>query len=143
MKKLLGWPFLLLLTACAGGAPFVVKDAPSSVESRLYVYRPFQIGQMGAYPTVSLDGKQIGQLKNSGFLTLATSPGQHILGFYRQGRFHWPYAERDYPVTTNAGKTSYYKLETYLQGRTGYSYSLRPVKEATALKELASLKESK
>lgn len=143
MKKLLGWSFLLLLTACAGGAPFVVKNAPSSVESRLYVYRPFQFGQSATYPTVSMDGKQIGQLKNSGFLTLVTSPGQHNLGFYGQSRFQWPYAERDYPITTNAGKTSYYKLETYLQGRTGYSYSLRQVKEATALKEMASLKESK
>jgi hypothetical protein len=105
MRNLLLLILLTLLGGCsATGKPFVRLDNPGEKEARLYVYRPAHLAQSGIYPTVSLDSKPVGDLKNGGYLTFLVPSGNHSLSF--SGSFvQWMYGDRTYPISVDGSRT--------------------------------------
>ena len=138
---------VVLLSACAAtGKPFIRADNPSEQEARLYVYRPTHFIQGAIYPTVYLDSKAVGELKNGGYLTLVVTPGEHLVTL-AGGFLQWGHSSRTYHVSLEPGRTYYYKLDPNMRGegnRTimGYSFG-RVEEENAAIAQLQSLNESR
>lgn len=142
---------LALLTGCsAGGKQFAGIEAPATGFAKVYIYRPSAFIQSGIYPDIELDSKLVGKLKNGGFLALQVSPGEHTLaitGNYLQ----WSHPNRSFPLTFEAGKTYYYKLQPFVSGggvvggvylaNHGYSFA-QITDEEIAVSELSKLHES-
>ena len=138
---------VVLLGACAAtGKPFVRADNPSEQEARLYVYRPSHFIQGGVYPTVYLDSKAVGDLKDGGYLTLVAAPGEHLVTL-AGSFFQWGHSSRTYRVSLEPARTYYYKLDPYMRGEgnrilMGYSFG-RVEEENAAIAQLQSLNESR
>ena len=145
LKKLCLIALCAGLGACAaGGRPFVKAEPPAANEARVYVYRPAHLQQSGTYPTVSLDGKPVGGLKNGGFLALSMPAGDHVFTF-DGGFLQWGHRARDYQFTVAGGAVHYYKLDPSMNGdgnRIRFGYGFGPVSEATARAEMQGLNES-
>ncbi len=123
-----------VLSACASGEAFVGLKKPDEGKSRVYAYRTFNLLQSGIYPSVHLDSKPVGKLKNGGYFTFPVSPGMHTMSL--SGDFiQWHYKDYSFPVAIEPNKTYFYRLKTI--SNTGYTFA--PVDEEEALEALKKL----
>lgn len=149
------WTFGLscvLLSGCSATGPkFQGLEKPDSNTGEIVVYRPdrFVRGGVGYY--VHLDGKEVGLLKNSGFMSLATTPGTHVVlmkaGF--QDLFR---NAANAQVTLDVGERKFLRFEPSITGipivlpnaafvPVGFGFIAVP--EGQAVVELQNLNQSK
>ena len=144
---------LTLLSGCgAGGAKFSGLENPAKDMAQVYIYRPSAFVQSGNFPDVALDGKEIGQLKNGGFLRFNAPAGKHTISL-SGNMMQWIHRDANIPVTLKAGETNFYKLTVSMGGSgSGVNIGFGQVHgfgfvqitdENVALKDLSELNDSK
>ena len=138
MRNILRMSLMIILagalSACATGEKFVGLEKPDEGKSRVYAYRTFDLLQSGIYPSIHLDSKLVGKLKNGGYFSFSVSPGMHTVSL--SGDFlQWHYKDHSFPVAIEPNKTYFYRLKTI--SNTGYTFT--PVEEEEAMKALKKL----
>ena len=137
---------LTLLTGCAASGPlFEGVVPPDKGMTTLYVYRPNNIKLGGSYPMTIIDGKEMGYLKNGGYIRADLDPGKHKIQLRKS--FNWSTTlTTDLDMERN--KIYYLKLLVDVDGSIGsdhagkavvshkYYRAIAFVKEAQAIKEL-------
>ncbi len=145
MRYMLAAVAAILLTACAAtGKAFVPAESPGDKLARIYIYRPAYFLQSAIFPSISVDGKAVGDLKNGGFITFLIPPGAHTLSL-SGSFFQWGHPARQYQFSAESGRLQYFKLDPNIRGNgfvTTYGYRFGEVKEGTALEELSKLNQS-
>ncbi len=145
MRYLLAAITAIFLTACAAtGKAFIPAESPGKELARIYIYRPAYLLQSGIFPSISVDEKPVGDLKNGGFVTFLVPAGQHTLSL-SGSFFQWGHPTRQYPIVAEAGRIQYYKLDPNVRGNgfvTTYGYGFGEINEGPALEDLAKLNQS-
>ena len=152
MRGLLITAALAFLSSCgAGGAKFSGLEKPKESMAQVYIYRPSAFVQSGNFPDVALDGNEIGQLKNGGFLHFNAPAGKHTINL-SGNVMQWIHKDANIPVTLKAGETNFYKLTVSMGGSGGgvnigfgqvHSFGFVQIKdENVVLEDLKKLKES-
>lgn len=141
----------ILLVACSATGPrFDAHNADmvSSNDSHIYLFRNSAFMESGTYPIVMLDGKEVGELRNGGFLLMKTKPGPHLITVQSGGlsRGQWIYAPKGIGVDAAPGTRRYVQLSLVTvgisQNTTYRAVELSVVAEADALKKLTALRQS-
>lgn len=139
----------LLLTACSATGPrfdMNKTEAVSSTDSHLYMFRESAFIESGTYPVVIVDGKEIGELRNGGYLRTVVKPGFHRIVVQSGGlvRGQWIHSPKQMQLKTAPGTRSYVQLSLRTTGSSGNtiyrSASVAEVSEADAQKKLAELR---
>lgn len=98
----------------ATGARFDLTkaEAVSSKESQLYIFRESAFIESGTYPVVLLDGKEIGDLRNGGYIVTKLTPGPHELLVQSGGilRGQWIHSPKRLSFDTEPGKRHYIQV---------------------------------
>lgn len=146
LSLILATPVLALLHGCgATGARFQALQSPPADAALVYLYRPSNLGGYGAFPTVHIGGKPVGELKDGGYLLVTLPPGEHALTLPRSGL--WPYDGKEIPLRVAAGRRYFFRLMTTVESRGASAYqhvaTMRLVNEAQALPEIVGLNESR
>ncbi|MDQ6989343.1 MAG: DUF2846 domain-containing protein [Mariprofundaceae bacterium] len=137
---------LAMLGGCgAGGAKFSGLEQIADNSAQVYIYRPSSFIQSANYPDLALDGQEIGQLKNGGYLRFTVPAGEHNLSVTGNVMM-WIHRDRNVPLKLEAGKTYFYKLTVTLNNSStggvnigfgqshGYGfYQIKDEKEALAV----------
>lgn len=76
---------MLLVSACATGPRFSYS-APSTTESKIYLYRTYRFAGSAASPNIYLDGQLVGKLPAGGYVLMPVTPGGHEVTIGRLGR---------------------------------------------------------
>lgn len=129
---------LTLLAGCAAsGSKFEQIQSFSDETTTIYVMRQWAFGGGATCPDIYLNGKEIGCLKNGGFIRAEVPSGAV---YFRADYF----SDNDYETFNTAPGEIVYIEWYYNVGADGYSYSygLDIHEESTALKILKSLRES-
>jgi len=142
---------LALLSSCsAGGAKFTGLEKPTDKLAQVYIYRPSSFIQSGNFPDLALDKKEIGQLKNGGFLKFTAPAGKHALSITGNA-LQWIHPDATATLKFEAGKTYFYKLTVSMSGSGGvnvgfgqsHSFGFSQITdEKQALADLSELNES-
>lgn len=139
---------VVLLTACAAPGPKYSVEPLGPNEAAIYVYRPWRLAMGGGAPAIALDGREMGDLKNGGFLQFKVPPGEYTL----EQKYSWSWGVRASPVVVRArpGVKHYVRLEaqtsstpmgTMMAFKRGVSF--QEVPEAVAEPELKELSGSR
>jgi len=151
---------LLLCFVAAGcatppsGPRFLRAEPPDAGRARLYLYRA-DVRSSRSQLRISIDGRELGILRDGEYDTLELSPGRHSVrvGLRSLGFVAWGWNEQQ--ITIDPGKTAFLKLSVRLTeraqpagrnleiaGRTGGAVSenvyLQQQGESEALRALAS-----
>ena len=122
---------------CAARGP--LYGTPAELEagtSEIVVYRLDRFVLAAATLVVHLDGKEVARLRNAGFASIPTSPGNHELELRPPTPLHLivPINMR---AVTRPGARQYFRFEP-----STYFNDLVPVSESEALDELRELRRS-
>lgn len=72
--------WLLVLSGCsATGEHFGVLRPPSADEARFTFYRPDRLRGVNATPVVQVDDKEVGKLRNAGWISTIVRPGSYMV----------------------------------------------------------------
>ena len=77
-RNLLWITLVLVLFGCASGAKFTTSEPPSTDSARLYVFRPSSAPILYK-PTISINGTEIAELANKGYLDIELKPGTYTV----------------------------------------------------------------
>lgn len=106
----------LLLSGCsATGAKFQGLEKPDSDAGEIVVYRPDRLVRGGVAYYVHLDGKEVGMLKNAGFVALRTTPGTHVV-LMKAGLQDFFMKARTAEVVLLAGERKFLRFEPSITG---------------------------
>jgi len=122
MDVVLRWLFLpafalslLLLGGCsANGTRFQGLSAVDAGTAEIIVYRPDRFVHGGVPYYVILDDKEVGTLRNAGFMSVKPSPGQHILKV--QAGYEDLYREVKTNISVVQGERKLFRFEPSLSG---------------------------
>jgi len=134
----------LLITGCATGEKFSGLESPDKNQAKIYLYRPFNLMQSGVFPDVEIDSKEVGVLKNGGFVTFAVPAGQHTITL-SGGFLQWGHSDRNFKLDAEEGKTYFYQLDTTTRQQGTYTmvgYAFFKTEKDVAMEELVKLKAS-
>lgn len=140
------------LYGCSATGPrfdLTKTEAVSSKESQLYIFRESAFIESGTYPVVLLDGKEIGDLRNGGYITTKLTPGPHELLVQSGGmlRGQWIHSPKRLSFATEPGKRHYIQVSLRTintVGNTMYrGVVISIVPDSEALKALSELNLSK
>ncbi len=124
----------VLAAGCAAsGSQFVKPLDAAADKARVYVFRPSQLYRSGTYPTVSLNLAVVGELKDGGFISFESPPGEQELKL-AGSLFQWGLPDRTEKLKFDAGKTYYFRLRP--------GSPLEYVPPAQAQSELQGLRQS-
>lgn len=139
----------LLLSACsATGQRFDANkaEAVSSTASQVYFFREAAFIESGTYPIVIVDGKEVGELRNGGYLVAKVNPGSHQVVVQSGGlaRGQWIHRPKQLQIETASGTHHYVQVSLKTTGGSGNtiyrSAFVAEIAEADALKMLAELR---
>jgi hypothetical protein len=151
MKKIWIITIALFLQGCAiaMGPKFSGYKEIEGETAQLYILRtengkPFDqwsAGRTGHYPTMLVNGTDIGQLKRGGYLVRTVKPGPVLVE--TETSFNWPLPPHRIKLNAEAGKRYFVQLNTGFNGFSGtglvVGVSFVPVKEDIALPLLKEL----
>lgn len=135
-----------LLVACnATGPSFSGLDAAKSNQTKLYFYRPWQLLDGAAAPTVQINGEDTFDIGNGGYQDIDLSPGEYTITVKKGGVLsNWRADELTIDVPMEAGSVYFVRLGAKVDNVSGGSfisvsglYSLSLVTEKFALTELS------
>jgi len=133
-----------LVSGCASGEKFVGLESPDKNQARVYLYRPFNLMQSGVFPDVLVDSKEVGTLKNGGYLTFTVPEGLHKITL-AGGFLQWGHSDRDFALEAADGETCFYQLDTTTSQQGTYTlvgYAFFKAEKDVAMTELVKLKAS-
>lgn len=128
-----------LLGCSAAGPKFVAgeMESVSAMSSHVYILRESEFFQSGVAPLVKIDEKEVGVLRNGGYIVAKVDPGPHRI------RVEWGPVPRRFKISTEAGKRHYVRIGTETVSVSGTSFSWRvavdEIPEAKALDALSAL----
>lgn len=70
---------ILTLTGCASGPQFRPEAGPNTDQALIYIYRVHAKPLWMRTAVISIDGKQVGELPNGGYLAIQVVPGEHSI----------------------------------------------------------------
>jgi hypothetical protein len=110
----------LALSACAASGPMFTEVAkPSDETSGIYIYRLSRFYASGAVPPIYLDGEELGELKNGGYLFAEVTPGPHVLQIGVEGNTAWWSAPvMQFEFESVAGENRYFEFVQQSDGLT-------------------------
>jgi len=83
---------LALLSGCVGaglggqkGSAFEGLETVVAGEGQIYIYRPYKMFWLKAYPNVVVNGKLVGELRNGTYVVVNVSPGIHEITLPENG----------------------------------------------------------
>lgn len=139
----------LLLSACSATGPrFDISkaEAVSSAASQVYLFRESAFIESGTYPVVVVDGKEIGELRNGGYLVAKVIPGPHKIVVQSGGlvRGQWIHGPKQLQIEVAPSTRRYFQLSLRTTGSSGNTIyrgdSVAEVPEAYALTALTELR---
>lgn len=139
----------LLITACSATGPQFdpnKAETVSSTASQLYLFRESAFIESGTYPVVLVDGKEIGELRNGGYLLAKVNPGPHQIVVQSGGlaRGQWIHGPKQIQIQTAPGTRRFVQVSVRTTGSSGNTTYrgafVAEVSETDALKALAGLR---
>ena len=80
LKVLVVFLSVIFISGCAaGGAKYSSESGATSDMTNVVIYRPYLFRSGGLYANVTIDGQQVGKLKNAGYLQFHVGRGTHTL----------------------------------------------------------------
>jgi hypothetical protein len=98
------------------GPRFVAASMPTAHRARVYVYRADDRGSL-ATVRISLDGREIGRLRDREYVTVEVPVGPHQLQAGMRGFGFVSWGWNDQRFRTNPGETVYLKIAVRLSDR--------------------------
>ena len=82
MRILASFLLLTLLSGCIGlggqkGSLFKEFEAPRAGTGQIYIYRPYKLFWLKAYPNVMINEVLVGELRNGTYVVVNIPPGNH------------------------------------------------------------------
>ena len=140
-----------LLFACnATGPKFSGVETAQNNQARLYFYRPWQLLDGAAAPTVQINGEDKFDISNGGYQTLSLPPGETTITVKEGGVLsNWRADELTITLPMEASKVYFVRLGAKVENVSGGSfisvsglYSLSLVAEDFAVNELRETKKN-
>jgi hypothetical protein len=140
---------LVVLSGCASPprSPFTPYHGKSD-EAVIYVYRPWRLAQAGGFPMISLDGREIGILRNGSYLAFTVPPGTYKVQPLSSA-WTWPARNDPVRIDARAGQQYFVQMVAGASGfaaggyvMTEHSVSFREVAGSVAWQELPKLEPS-
>jgi hypothetical protein len=144
----LAWAGFLVLSGCAAtGERFAGLRPPLGEHALVVLYRPDLVRAGAATHTVSIDDKEIGVLRNAGWMTATIQPGRYTLKIDQ--RFESGTRKSSAPLLARPGETIvfrvspgvYYPLPVFPFAHNG-AWTLQQVAREVAEAEMQDLRRS-
>lgn len=128
----------LVLSACSAVGPkFSGLESIEPGKGAVYFYRPKTMANSATYPTVFLNGAEVADLLDGGFIFVELDPGEYQVEM-NNNLLLWPFKRIEFPLKISKGAVRYYRLQSsadMIANRVNFS----EVSEQNALRQLPKL----
>lgn len=110
---------ILAILGCTGippGPPFRVPEEPPSHRARLIVYRADRQASLASV-RLTVDGRELGQLRNHEYETILLGPGSHIIRAGLRGFAFLAWGWNTHQLRLSPGETRYLEISVRLSTR--------------------------